>query len=265
MDFDAVVRGRRMVRAFRPDPIAPDVVARLLDTARRAPSAGNTQGTELLVLEGREQTARFWDASLPRAKRNGFAFPHLLEAPVIVLPFADRRAYLDRYGEPDKARTGLADADRWPVPYWLVDTSFVAMTLMLAVENEGLGALFFGVFHNLTDVLATFAVPHGYELVGAIAIGHPLDDVAARPGRSAGRGRRPLDEMVHRGHWLASGSMVPQPDGQVAAALAAAPDEAARDDAPDAAAGVGSAAVGAPVPEPTADQSSSAMPQASKP
>jgi nitroreductase len=217
MDFEAVVRGRRMVRAFRPDPIDPAVVDRLLDTARRAPSAGNTQGTELLVLEGPEQTARFWDVSLPRAKRNGFAFPHLLDAPVIVLPFADRRAYLDRYGEPDKARTGLSDAAQWPVPYWLVDTSFAAMTLMLAVENEGLGALFFGVFHNLPEVLATFAVPRGYELVGAIAIGHRHDSADERPGRSSARGRRPLDEMVHRGHWFASA--VPDGDRQESIAM----------------------------------------------
>jgi nitroreductase len=210
MQFSEVVRHRRMTRAFRPDPVDEAVLTRVLDTARRTPSAGNTQGSELLVLSGPHETARFWDASLPPAKRASFAFPGLLDAPVIVLPFADRKAYLDRYAEPDKARTGLADATRWPVPYWLIDTSFVAMTLLLAAEDEGLGALFFGVFHHLDQVLAAFGVPTGYELVGAIAMGHPLE---SRAGRSAGRPRRSLDEMVHRGTWL--GGQVTPVAGQI--------------------------------------------------
>ena len=47
---------------------------------------------------------------------------------VIVLPLADADAYVSRYAQPDKERTGLgASADAWPVPYWYIDTGMAAM------------------------------------------------------------------------------------------------------------------------------------------
>ena len=140
-----------------------------------------------MVLEGPE-TARFWDVTLPAERRASFRWQQLLDAPVIVLPLADRQAYLDRYAEPDKAATGLADAARWPVPYWQVDTAFATMLLLLAAQDEGLGALFFGVFRNGGQLLADLGVPPGHDLIGAIALGHPLPD---EPGNSVERARRP--------------------------------------------------------------------------
>ena len=91
-----------MTRAFRSDPVPPELLDDLVDLASRAPSAGKTQGWHLVVLSG-DETARFWDVTLPSDERPGFAFPHLLDAPVIALPLADPQAYLDRYSEPDKA------------------------------------------------------------------------------------------------------------------------------------------------------------------
>ena len=118
----------------------------------------------------------------------------------MILPLASREAYLTRYSEPDKISTGLADPTRWPVPYWQIDTAFATMLLLLAVEDEGLGALFFGVFRNGEKLLAHLDVPGGYDLIGAVALGYPIDD---EPGRSAERPRRGLDEIVHRGGWQA--------------------------------------------------------------
>lgn len=191
-----------MVRSFRPEPVEPALVDRMLELARRAPSAGNSQGFEAVVLEGREQTARFWDATLPADRRAGFRFPGLLAAPLIVLPLADPGAYVRRYGEADKAATGLgAGTDAWPVPYWTVDASFAVMTLLLAATDAGLGALFFAVFRGAEAVRSEFAIPADRQLLGAVALGHPADDDA--PGRSASRPRRPLDRVVHRGGWTA--------------------------------------------------------------
>ena len=56
MEFQEVVRRRRMVRSFEPRPISPDVVDRILENALHAPSAGYTQGWAFLVLEGRDDT-----------------------------------------------------------------------------------------------------------------------------------------------------------------------------------------------------------------
>ncbi len=175
----------------------PSCSTRVLNAARRGPSAGNTQGWDFVVLEGAE-TARFWDVTLPVNRRAKFRWQDLLVAPVIVLPLADQHAYLERYAEPDKQATGLAVAENWPVPYWQIDTAFATMLLLLAAQDAGLGALFFGVFRHAERLLASLGVPPGHDLLGAVALGHPLAD---EPGRSAERPRRALDDVVHRGGW----------------------------------------------------------------
>ncbi len=203
-EFAEVVRSRRMTRAFDARPIEPGVLDELVDLASRAPSAGKTQGWHLVVLEG-DDTARFWDATLPAVKRDSFRWQHLLTAPVIALPLADSKAYVDRYAEPDKVQTGLgAGAGAWPVPYWTIDTSMAVMALLLAAEDVGLGALFFGVFRGERRLRHDLGIPNGLELLGAIALGHPLAesaDPASGPGRSAGRSRRAAHQIVHRGGW----------------------------------------------------------------
>jgi nitroreductase len=203
-EFAEVVRSRRMTRAFDDRQVAPSVLDDLVDLASRAPSAGKTQGWHLVVLEGAD-TAQFWDATLPAAKRDSFRWQHLLSAPVIALPLADSKAYVDRYAEPDKARTGLgAGEDAWPVPYWTIDTSMAVMTLLLAAEDAGLGALFFGVFRGERELRQQLGIPAGLELLGAVALGYPaLESNAATsgPGRSAGRGRRQAGQIIHRSRW----------------------------------------------------------------
>jgi nitroreductase len=186
-----------MVRNFENRPVPLDIIENLVDLARRAPSAGNSQGWDLVVLRDSE-TARFWDITLPAPRRESFRWQGLLTAPVIALPYADRGAYLARYAEPDKARSGLAEADAWPVPYWLVDTGFFAMTFLLAAQNAGLGALFFGVFHGEDALNAALGVPNDRQLLGAIALGYPA---ASELGRSAKRPKRAVSEIVHNGGW----------------------------------------------------------------
>ncbi len=203
-EFAEVVRSRRMTRAFDARPIEPGVLEGLVELASRAPSAGKTQGWHLVVLEG-DETEQFWDATLPAVNRESFRWQHLLTAPVIALPLADAKAYVDRYAEPDKARTGLgAGAAAWPVPYWTIDTSMAVMTLLLAAEDVGLGALFFGVFRGERELRHRLAIPAGLELLGAIALGYKAPaspDAASGPGRSAGRGRRHARQIIHRNRW----------------------------------------------------------------
>ncbi len=188
-----------MSRSFRPDPVDPDLVDRLVDLASRSPSAGKTQGWHLVVLEG-EQTDRFWRHAFPTERRTGFTWPGLFGAPVILLPFVDPQAYVARYAEPDKARTGLgAGPDAWPTPYWTVDGSMSVMTLLLAAEDAGLGALFFAVFNGEGAVRAELGVPRGMQLLGAVALGWPSPEPS--PGASATRVRRSPNQIIHRNGW----------------------------------------------------------------
>ncbi|MEM9517293.1 MAG: nitroreductase family protein [Actinomycetota bacterium] len=199
-EFADVVRRRRMTRAFESTPVDAAVLDDLVDLAGRAPSAGKTQGWHLVVLSGAD-TARFWDITLPEERRATFRWQQLLDAPTIAVPFADPDAYVARYAEPDKARSGLGEsADDWPTPYWTVDASMAVMTLLLAAEDHGLGALFFGVFRGEAELRAALGVPERLQLLGAIALGYPLA-AAQQSGRSAERPRRNPDEIIHRGAW----------------------------------------------------------------
>lgn len=202
-EFAEVVRNRRMTRAFGTAAVDPAVIDDMVDLASRAPSAGKAQGWHLVVLAG-DDTAVFWDTTLPAVRRDSFRWKQLLSAPVIALPFADAKAYTDRYAEPDKIQTGLgAGTEAWPAPYWTIDASMSVMTLLLAAENVGLGALFFGVFRGERELRQVLGIPPGLELLGALAIGHPApksgDDTD--PGRSADRRRRQPGEIIHRGRW----------------------------------------------------------------
>jgi len=199
-EFGAVIRRRRMTRSFCDDSVAPELLDSLVDLASRAPSAGKSQGWHLVVLDGAD-TDRFWRHAFPTDRRAGFAFPGLLRAPVIALPFADPGAYVARYAEPDKARSGLGvGPEAWPTPYWTIDASMAVMTLLLAAEDVGLGALFFAVFEGEADVRAELGVPDALQLLGAIALGWPTTD-QSRAGSSAARPRRTPAQIVHRGGW----------------------------------------------------------------
>ena len=199
MELGDVLRRRRMCRNFRDDPVAAEVVDRLLDRARRAPSAGNTQGWSFLVLEGNDQLDAFWDVESDPSWREFPTLPGVLRAPLIVVPLCSVRRYLDRYSEPDKVAAGMTEERAWPAPFWVVDVAFATMILLLSVVDEGLGALFFGLRGAPEDLRATFGIPPEWDAIGAVAIGWPEEDRG--PVGSAVRGRRPVDEVVHRGRW----------------------------------------------------------------
>ena len=197
MDLREAIRRRRMVRNFEDRPVPSDALERILDHARRAPSAGHTQGFAFLVLEGPEQVGQFWDCTFPPERRAEFRWQGLFRAPVVILPCASKQAYLDRYAEPDKGWVDR-DVDRWPVPYWDIDCAFATMAMLLTAVDEGLGALFFGVFDGLPALRAAFGIPEDFHPIGAVALGWPAPD---EPSPSLRRGRRPEDEVIHRGQW----------------------------------------------------------------
>ena len=172
-----------------------------MDRARRTPTAGNSQGVEFLVLDTPETVSLYWDTTLAVSGREAFPFPGLLRAPLLVVPFGLPDRYLDRYSEPDKAATGLGEGVKhWCVPYWLVDAAFAAMALQMLAVESGLSCCFFGLFEHETAVRERFSAPDGARAVGTVAIGY-ADIDTGRAGRSSGRRRRALEEVLHRGSW----------------------------------------------------------------
>lgn len=197
VELSEAVRRRRMTRNFSGRPPEEAVVDELLEAALRAPSAGNTQGRDLVVLSGPDQTARFWESTTDEAWRNrSQRFAGLSRAPVIVLAFASPEAFAARYRQPDKAGGGEVE---WVVPFWWVDAAFSVMVLLLGAADRGLGAAFLGNFRGEASLAEALEVPPGVRWLGAVLLGEPASPDP--PSSSALRGRRPFEDSVHRGRW----------------------------------------------------------------
>lgn len=197
MEFAELVRKRRIVRHFETDPIDPDVIERMLDLARRVPSAGFTQGQDFIVVtdpETKREVGRLCGEE--EFYEPGFGHPWISEAPVQVIPCANEGAYHRRYQEADKVQEDGAEIV-WPVPYWIMDTGCAVMVLLLAVVDEGLAAGYAG-FQDLEGARKLLGIPEDVIPVGVIPIGHPAQDI---PSPSLKRGRKSMKAIVHHGHW----------------------------------------------------------------
>jgi len=198
MEFQEVVDRRRMVRNFTGAPVDAAVRDRILSNALHAPSAGFSQGWAFLVLETDDDRALFWRTTGAEDAQPNPWLEGLQRAPLLIVPLSHRDAYLDRYAETDKGWTDRAE-ERWPVPYWHIDTGMASLLMLLTVVDEGLGACFFGIPPEHHPAFrAAFGVPDPYVPIGTIAIGYRAPD---RRSPSLRRGRRGLDEVVHRGRW----------------------------------------------------------------
>lgn len=200
MEFRDVVRRRRMVRRFADEPVAPEVLTRVVHDATRAPSAGFTQAVEFLLLDVPAQTSRFWAATSDPDVSNTW-LDGMRTAPVLVIPVTSKAAYLQRYAQPDKGWDDRAQ-DRWPVPWWYVDAGMSVLLVLQGAVDAGLGACFFGIpSDRMAAVVAAFAIPAAHEPIGAIALGHRDPRDSGPGGSPRRRARRDPESQIHRGGW----------------------------------------------------------------
>jgi nitroreductase len=191
MEFQEVVRLRRMVRTFTGEPVPSASLDRILGNAVRGPSAGFSQGQAFLVLSEAADREKFWTVA-------GAAVASSAQtAPLVIVPMSCKRVYLDRYAQPDKGWTDRDEA-RWPVPFWHIDTGMAALLMLQTSVDEGLGAVYFGIAPEAVQPFKdAFGVPDDQEPIGAIAIGYDAE-TEKRDLRSRRRG---LDDLVHHGRW----------------------------------------------------------------
>lgn len=202
MDFQRVIARRRMVRQYAPQPVPQSTIDRLVNNAVRAPSAGFSQGWSFLVLDSRDDIDRFWSASTPpqRAAEPDSWLQGMRQAPLVIVPFSSKDAYLRRYAEADKGWDDRRES-RWPVPYWHIDTGMASLLILLTAVDEQLGACFFGIpAGQVSAVCHEFGVPDEWTPIGAITVGYPAADERAG-GSARTRRRKTAHEVVHRGHW----------------------------------------------------------------
>ena len=198
MEFTEVVRKRRMVRHFTSEPVAPEVVERILELASHAPSAGFTQGQSFIVVTHPDLKQAVARLSGEEEYVGAGFHPFVSEAPVLIIPCTSEAAYHRRYQEPDKLNEDGTEID-WPVPYWHMDIGCAVMILLLAAVNEGLVAGFVGFApKELQELRVLLGIPDEVTPVGVIPIGRRAQDT---PSPSLKRGRKTKEEYIHREGW----------------------------------------------------------------
>jgi nitroreductase len=211
MEFDEVVRKRRMVRHYDPArPVPPELVDKIVAHGLRAPSAGFSQGWGFLVLTEPADRDRYWssttDGDLGDAPSDrdwkGAWLDRIRTAPLIIVALSNKSVYLDRYAQDDKGWTDR-DESHWPVPYWDIDSGFAALLMHLTAVNEGLASCFIGLPAVTVGAFkAAFGVPDEFTPIGALTVGYRAPD---KRSPSLRRGHRPMDEVVHHGRWAGQG------------------------------------------------------------
>jgi nitroreductase len=171
MDIYEAIRLRTSVRGYRPDPVEPEKLRRVLDAARLAPSGKNGQPWTFVVITDRETRQRLVAACKGQS--------YVAEAPVVVAAC----------GREDLAYQKMGG-------YWNslpVDIGIAFEHLMLAAAAEGLGTCWIGAFIE-DEVRGILGVPAEQKIVALTPLGYPSGDRAVRP-------RKPLEEILMYDRW----------------------------------------------------------------
>jgi len=170
VDFYEVIRTRRSVRSYKSDPIPDDVLQRVLEAARIAPSGSNRQPWRFIVVKDEEIKRKL----APACHNQSW----IADAPVVIVACAQELAY-NRGGYMGKL-SGVMDAT-------------IAFThLILAARAEGLGTCWIGAFDN-EQVKEILGIPSGWNVAALTPMGYPAE------GESVFReptGRKSLEEIV---------------------------------------------------------------------
>lgn len=171
MDTWNAYRSRRNVRAYTTEPIAPDILDRILDAGRRAPSAFNSQPWDFVVVEGPDELS-----ALSQVWRGARHVASSAATIAVLTPIE-------------------ADADRARWAEFDLGQAVMAMALVAADAGIGSAHALVEDQDRLRGLLSSPATHRGAYL---LALGHPADRPLAPVERPA---RRPLEDVVHRGRW----------------------------------------------------------------
>jgi nitroreductase len=192
MSLEALLRKRKMVREYLPTPVPAEPLERVLQAALRGPSAGNSQGVSLVVVQDAERRRALAALSAEDAWVSRGYPAWLSGAPVHVVLCVEPGVYHRRYAEADKEG---ARKD-WMVPFWHVDGGCALMLLLLAAVDEGLAAGFQGA-QNLPGLHELLGIPADVCPLGVVTLGYAAPQQPLRG--SQGRARRP--GRIHREQW----------------------------------------------------------------
>jgi nitroreductase len=169
MELSEAIKGRRSIRAFKKQHVPEEIVEKLIDAASWAPSAGNIQPWEFVIVRKPAVKKRLAQAALNQA--------FVEEAPVVIVVCADEEHSSMGYGFRGKTL------------YCIQDTAAATQNLLLTAYSLGLGACWIGAF-NEDEAKKAVNAPEEIRPVAIIPVGY-ANEVPSQ------RDRRPISQIMH--------------------------------------------------------------------
>jgi nitroreductase len=164
MEVEQAIKGRRSVRSFKKKAVSSELVEGLIDAACWAPSAGNIQPWEFIIVRTAEIKMKLAEAAL------GQYF--IEDAPVAIVVCTDEDHSAQRYGS--RGRT----------LYCIQDTAAAIQNIHLTAYSHGLGTCWIGAFKE-DEVKKILKIPDGIRPVAIIPVGYPAESPTLRSKRPA--------------------------------------------------------------------------------
>ncbi len=171
MRLSDLMRSRRSIRAFTGDPVPESLIRELVDLATWAPSAGNLQARDFIVVRDPE-TRRALARTADQVE---------LEQADAVLVVCTNHSRIGKYGARGRELFAVQDA------------AAATQNFLLAAHDSGLGAVWMGSFDE-DGVRKILGIPGYARPVTLVALGWPAEDPAPPE-------RLPLDQVLHRERW----------------------------------------------------------------
>ncbi len=178
MEVLEAIKKRRTIRAYKPTPVSQETLDTILEAGRQAPSWGNTQSWQWVVIQDQNLKTQLAEQVLRQGNRGTEA---VKTAPVIIAACAELHRAGYREGQPSTDKGG----------YWyMFDAGLALENMVLAATALGLGTLFIGGM-DAKKAESLLGVPQGYVCVILMVLGYPNEEPEARP-------RKQLSEMEFR-------------------------------------------------------------------
>lgn len=170
MDVYEAISVRKSVRAFQDRDVPEQVISRLLEAARLAPSASNRQEWRFVVVRNPETRKRLARA----ATRQAFVG----EAPVVIACCAETDGHIMTCGQ----------------PCYPIDVAIAIDHLMLCAPAEGLGTCWIGAFDE-GQAKEILGIPPQIRVVALVPLGYPQDPAPVE------KFRLPVEKIVKYERW----------------------------------------------------------------
>jgi nitroreductase len=188
MDVIAAIKKRRSIRSYKPDGIPEDVLDKLLNVMRLAPSAKNRQPWKFIVVQDKATKEKLAEACSGQK--------WIADAPVVIVACGSEKEAAVRYYRDGQAIIGVG----WDIEEQMKDGSIeyescVSIDLAIALDHltlaaveEGIGTCWIGAL-NEKQVKALLSVPDDMRAAIVMPIGYPVSWPEPRP-------RKPIEEIV---------------------------------------------------------------------